>query len=70
VLDGRNGFALAFFLFGASVFWVPPVAPKWVPEQHSVSRLRQRVEGLSALNLGRSGAPKRAETGSGDELKR
>ena len=33
VLDGRNGLGLAFFLFGASVFWVPAGHPKWVPKR-------------------------------------
>jgi hypothetical protein len=32
VLDGRNGVVLAFYLFGASVFGSPPVAPKRVPK--------------------------------------
>ena len=46
VLDGPNGFGLAFFLFGASEFWVPPVAPKWVPKRALRRPVEARLEGL------------------------
>ena len=70
VLDGPDGFGLAFFLFGASEFWVPPVAPKWVPKRALRQPVEARVEGLSALKRAIRGDEKRAETGPGDELRR
>ena len=78
VLDGPDGFGLAFFLFGASEFWVPPVAPKWVPKRALRQPVEARVEGLSAV-----GTPKfppefrgvlepvnNEPNGSADELRR
>ena len=77
VLDGPDGFGLAFFLFGASEFWVPPVAPKWVPKRALRQPVEARVEGLSAFGIleflpefrGVWGGKKRAETGPSDELR-
>jgi len=78
VLDGRNGFGLASFLFGASVFWVPPVAPKWVPKRALRPPVEARVEVLCVFGTWNSsrnsegvwGGKKRAETGPDDELQR
>ena len=58
VLDGPNGFGLAFFLFGASVFWVPPVAPKWVPEQPLRQPVEAADEGLVCPEFGGLRVPK------------
>ena len=61
VLDGCNGLGLAFFLFGASVFWVPAGHPKRVPKR----QLRQPVEAAVKYFLppkrGGSGHENRAE---------
>jgi hypothetical protein len=51
VLDGPDGFGLAFFLFGARVFWVPPVTPKRVPKRALRRPVEAWVEGLCVFGI-------------------